>query len=125
LQKKKIIIVTLLHGLNCTVIFNYYAVLFYTFKLNFMNTNFKLPKEFIELNKLVFDFNTGNNVRLFGEGKYLLLQGSRIKGYSLFVVLSEGKVIYKLLNAGLNKKSFFNAMDTLNNLSFMYKSTIG
>lgn len=89
------------------------------------NTNYKLPKEFIELNNLVYDFNCGQNVRLFGEGKYLLLQGSRIKGYSLFVMMGnigEG-CIYKSLNFGLNKKMFMQVIDTLNNLSFMFNST--
>jgi len=90
-----------------------------------MNTVTNLPKEFIELNKLVKDFNCGQNVRLFGEGKYLLLQGSRLKGYSLFVMLGnigEG-CIYKSLNFGLNKKGFLQAIDTLNNLAFMFNST--
>jgi hypothetical protein len=84
----------------------------------------KLPLEFVQLNTLVKEFNTGRNVTLFGEGKYLLLQGSRAKGYSLFVMLGnigEG-CIYKLLNAGLNRKGVETVMDTLNNLSFMFES---
>jgi len=86
----------------------------------------KLPKEFAELNeKYIYPFNCGNNVALFGEGKYILLQGSRSKGYNINLMegnIGSGKVV-KLLSAGLNKKSFIVAIELLFMLSINTVST--
>ena len=80
----------------------------------------KLPTEFSELNNdYIKPFNRGDNVALFGENKYLLLQGSRVKGYSLFLCegkIGEGKVV-RLLSGGLNKKAFICVIELLDRLA--------
>lgn len=76
--------------------------------------NAQLPKEFIQLNSIVKEFNTGNNVKLLGEGKYLLLQGSKAKGYSVYVVdEKQGKRIVKALVVNTNKTGIIAAFDLL------------
>ena len=79
----------------------------------------QLPAEFTALNKLVYDFNTGTNVKLFGDGFYLLLQGSRVKGYSLHLVsVPEGNKVVKSLVFGANKKGILDALDLMERLTF-------
>lgn len=74
----------------------------------------KLPKEFTELNKLVYQFNTGNNVKLFGEGFYLLLQGSRTKSYSIHLIdEKQGKLVVKSLVISQNKAGILAALDLM------------
>lgn len=79
----------------------------------------KLPKEFIELNTIVKEFNTGNNVSLFGENKYLLLQGNRVKGYSLWICegnIGEGR-LYQALVLCNNRRGILEILEVLNRLS--------
>ena len=79
----------------------------------------QLPAEFIALNELVHRFNTGNNVKLFGEGFYILLQGSRVKGYSLYLMsIPDGKKVVKSLVFGANKKGILDALDLMERITF-------
>jgi len=81
-------------------------------------TNKQLPTEFIALNELVNNFNTGLNVKLFGQGYYLLLQGSRIKGYSLHLVsIPEGKRVVNTYIVSTNKKGILAALDLMERLT--------
>jgi len=76
-----------------------------------------LPKEFTELNEVVKQFNTGNNVKLFGEGFYILLQGSRFKSYSIYLVdEKQGKRVVKSLVISENKKGILAAFDLMERL---------
>lgn len=79
-----------------------------------------LPKEFTQLNETVRKFNTGINVNVFGENRYLLLQGSKVKGYQLFVVNAASKAIVSLLHCG-NKKSILDTLNTIDRI-YIYNS---
>ncbi len=82
-----------------------------------MNT-YKLPSEFIELNKLTTQFNCGSNVTMFGEGYYLLLQGSKVKSYSLYLCESKigsGRIVNALV-CSENKKGIIRTFDLLERL---------
>lgn len=76
-----------------------------------------LPLEFNRLNKQVKLFNTGINVKLLGEGRYLLLQGSRVKSYSLHVVLAADKRVVNTLVVSTNAKGILDALDLLERLT--------
>lgn len=75
-----------------------------------------LPKEFIELNAIVKNLNTGITTNVFGENRHLLLQGSKVKGYQLFIVNSISTAIVSLLHCG-NKKSIIDTTDTIERIS--------
>ena len=78
----------------------------------------KLPIEFTYLAEQVRLFNTGTNVKLLGEGRYLLLQGSRVKSYSLHVVLEADKQVVKTLVVSTNAKGIMNSLELLERLTF-------
>ncbi len=87
----------------------------------------KLPKEFIKLNELVKEFNNSiSSYRIYdadqSQRRYLLLQGSKVKGYSLSIFekvnLYEGRLIHTIING--NKKTIEDAIWVLNGLKHSY-----
>lgn len=77
----------------------------------------QLPSEFIKLNAIVREFNTGLNVKVLGVDRYLLLQGSRVKSYSLHIVKHSDKRVVKTIVVSSNAKGIELALDILNRLS--------
>lgn len=81
----------------------------------------KLPKEFVELNEIVHTFETDYNTEaLFGQGYYLLLQGNRAQGYTLYLMKGkpgEGSVNQTLIPCGANKKQIEQAMELMRKIA--------
>lgn len=78
-----------------------------------------LPKNFVILNSIIKEFNTGKNVSLFGENKYLLLQGNQPKGYTIYLMegnIGEGRV-YQMLTCCATKKEIIAIMEVLDRLA--------
>jgi hypothetical protein len=79
---------------------------------------YKLPVEFVELNEKVKEFNLSfDRSSVIPSHRYLLLQGSRVKGYSLSIFegkAGSGRFIHTLING--NKQTIENTLWLLNGL---------